>query len=150
MRTMKLERAILLALKMNGDEAVERDELITMAQRLFPGKNVIDCTLVGDAIRELERRGLVKSGCDSMFFVLTPEGYRAATVNLMGVCWHRCDLLAERGVAELRREAAGERKPVAAAVRLLEAGGSLCRAIIYVSAAAICAHVAMEVICRAW
>ena len=56
----------------------------------------------------------------------------------------------DSAVAELRRDAAGERKPVAVAVRLLEAGGSLCRAITYVSAAVICAHVAMEVIRRTW
>ena len=145
MKLTKLERAILLALKMHGNEAVGRGDLITMAQRLFPGKNVIDCTLVEDAIRELKRRGLVSSSCGNTLFELTPEGYWAATVELTGGCWHRCDLLAERGAAKLRPDAAKmETWPLASII------ANIGVIVFFVSLAVIAVSYAKEVFCRVW
>ena len=57
----------------------------------------------------------------------------------------------DSAVAELRRDAAGEARPAGSAiVRLLEAGGGLCRAVTYVSAAVICAYVAAGIILKIW
>lgn len=143
MKTTKLERAILLTLKTHGNEAVGRGDLITMAQRLFPGKNVIDCTLVEDAIRELKRRGLVSSSCGNTFFELTSEGYRAATVELMGMCWHRCDLLAERGAAKLRPDAAKDDHAT-------DVAAALCLGIVIGFGLVVVGVMAVEFICRVW
>lgn len=147
MKLTKLERAILLALKMNGSEAVWRNDLITMAERLFPGKNVIDCTLVEDAIWELERRGLIKRLRGTLSFELTPEGYWAATVELTGGCWHRCDALAERGVAKPRSDAEKTEVKVWSSASIV---ANLGVTVFFVSLAVIAVSYAKVVVCRVW
>lgn len=146
MKLTKLERAILLALKTRGNEAVGRGDLISMAQRLFPGKNVIDCTLAEDAIRELKRRGLVSSSCGNTFIELTPEGYWAATVELTGGCWRCCNLVAEHGTTALRQDAEKKFCPWTFASIVANIGVI----VFFVSLAVIAVSYAKEVFCRVW
>ncbi len=152
MKTTELERAILLVLKMHGHKSLmTQGEVIASAQNLvtdgeeFPSREYVFSVLCG-----LVRHGLVRAIGHGEYFKLTPGGWMDARAVWLAASRRRYVLDTERGTAKPRRDAAGERKPVAVAVRLLEAGGSLCRAVTYVSAAVICAHVAKDVICRAW
>lgn len=148
MKLTKLERAILLALKMQGNKAlgIGKSELVASVQCIFPGKNVIDYYLVGDAIRELVCRGFVEDIGGSAYFRLTTEGARAVTEAVQEECWRCCNLVAEHGTTALRQDAEKKFCPWTFASIVANIGVI----VFFVSLAVIAVSYAKEVFCRVW